>query len=392
MFLLFNRLRHSHIDPHKIIWIHPRDVVYKRTVHLWSKRGKVKGGDWDLNCTLFDDYSTYRGMRERYVEGKEWKDTDFYKEFAKRIEDGEVRWRCTTIEEFDSYLANIDTLFEDIKENGYRLQSDPKTVEVYDSKHDPLYQQFDEVSVSIARDGSLLFADGAHRLSIAKILGLEYIPALVVMRHSCMMRFRAEIEAFAEASPGGKLYQKAYHPDLADIPYARKEDRWPAIRDTIETTEGKVLDIGANFGLFCYKLERAHGLECTAVEINPQEVYLGKKMRDAVGAEFDFKTRSIFDLDEEEVKQYDVVLALSIFHHFIKRKSEYEKLVAFLRKLGCREMFLETHSPEESQMKQAYKNFAPDEFVRFIIDNTTLEKAETVFEATNGRVLYRLTT
>ena len=40
-----------------------------------------------------------------------------------------------------------------------------------------------EIIVHIARDGSFLFDDGRHRLSIAKILRLTQVPVLVLLRH-----------------------------------------------------------------------------------------------------------------------------------------------------------------------------------------------------------------
>lgn len=44
---------------------------------------------------------------------------------------------------------------------------------------------FDQISVNVARDGKLLFNNrGLHRLSIAKIVGVEKIPISVVVWHS----------------------------------------------------------------------------------------------------------------------------------------------------------------------------------------------------------------
>lgn len=45
----------------------------------------------------------------------------------------------------------------------------------------------DEVKVDIARDGSYRFVDGRYRLSLAKIAGIDEIPAVVVVRHEQLM-------------------------------------------------------------------------------------------------------------------------------------------------------------------------------------------------------------
>jgi hypothetical protein len=391
MFLIFGHIRQTHIASDRILWVRPDEVTYARGgADLRMERGKIEGGDWDKDPGFFVDTPTYRGMHERFVERKKWQDTNFYTRFAQKIREGGVVWRCTTVEQFEKRLARLDALFADMKNNGYRAPGDPEKIDIYEGKKDPAYEPFDEVSLNIARDGRLLFADGAHRLAMAKILGIESIPARVVKRHKKWMQFRAEVEEFARHSPGGKLYQQAFHPDLAYIPYAHGPERWETIRSAIQTQKGKALDIGANFGLFCYTLERALGFECTAVEINPQEAYLGKKMRDALGATFEIHTGSVFDLPDEKLASYNVVLALNIFHHFLKRKVEHDRLVAFLGKLKCAELFLETHNPGEPQMAGAYRNYQPDEFTEFVIKHTTLEKAEPVCETSNGRVLYRI--
>lgn len=40
-----------------------------------------------------------------------------------------------------------------------------------------------EISIHIGRNGELIFHDGRNRLSIAKILGLDSIPVVVLVRH-----------------------------------------------------------------------------------------------------------------------------------------------------------------------------------------------------------------
>jgi len=390
IFLMLNRLRYPQVDPYKLIWVSPHDVIYTHNAHPRKERGKIESGDWYLERGLFEDTLIYKGMHQRFVGGKDWEDTDFYQGFADRIQKGEIWWRCRSVDEFRHRLGRLDDLYQNIQEHGFKASTDSQRMDVYEGKKDDTYEPFDEISVSIGRKGELLFVDGAHRLSIAKILNIESIPVLVVKRHTQWMHFRSEVEVFAFHSPGRKLYQQAFHPDLADIPFAHGLERWPAIRDKIQIRQGKVLDIGANFGLFCYKLERTYGLDCTAVEINPQEARLAERMRIAVGARFQVRNESIFDLTEDEIASYDAVLALNIFHHFIKRKVEYDRLVTFLRKLQCKELFLETHHPDEVQMGQSYRNFHADEFAEFVCSHARLAGKEVVLKMGDGRVLYRL--
>ena len=389
-FFVLNRFANQNIDTHKIIWINPMDVTQVRFMDLMKDRGTIRGGDWDIETEVFQEKDTYRGMYERYVEKKEWSDTNFYVKFVAKIKNGTTVWRCNTIPEFDEYLANIDRLFEDIRDNGYKHSGDTTKVDTYNGKQDDLTREYDEVSVSIGRKGAIIFNDGGHRLAIAQILKLESIPALVIVRHKQWMQFRGELTAFAAQSPGGMLYQQAYHPDLVDIPHAYNDERWDFIEKHVTTQDGRVLDIGANFGLLCYHFERVFNFDCVAVEINPQEVYLAKKIRDAMGARFVIQTQSVFDISVDELKQFNVVLALNIFHHFIKREVEHKRLVKLLNELECQEMFFEAHNPSEGQMDNVYRNYEPDEFADFILEHSILTQRERIYESNDGRILYRL--
>lgn len=65
-----------------------------------------------------------------------------------------------------------------------------------------------EIAVDVGRDGQLLFVDGRHRLAIAKILGLDTVPIVFLVRHSSWMEQR---EIFA------KDESVLDHPDLRDM-------------------------------------------------------------------------------------------------------------------------------------------------------------------------------
>ena len=75
------------------------------------------------------------------------------------INAGQVKWGCTNLEEFKAYLyGHVDQLFESIKKEGYKTQSELGVL-----------NGCDEVRVAIDRMGRFLFIDGAHRLIAAKL-------------------------------------------------------------------------------------------------------------------------------------------------------------------------------------------------------------------------------
>ena len=107
---------------------------------------------------------------------------------------------------------------------------------------------------------------------------------------------------------------------------------------------GTLLDIGANWGYFCHRFEDA-GFQCYAVEASFREYYFLDKLRVAENRSFAAIHASIFEFWEKS--EFDVVVALSIFHHFLKTENEYEKLVSFLRRLRTRVLFFEPHLADE---------------------------------------------
>jgi hypothetical protein len=99
---------------------------------------------------------------------------------------------------------------------------------------------------------------------------------------------------------------------------------------------------------------------------------------------------SIFQYQDIENLYFDVVLALNIFHHFLKDKSSYLELINLFKKLNMKEMYFQPHLPNEPQMKGAYRNYSEEKFVEFILQNSKLNKAKLIGTANDGRKIYKL--
>ena len=87
---------------------------------------------------------------------------------------------------------------------------------------------------------------------------------------------------------------------------------------------------------------------------------------------------------------YFETLALNIFHHFLKRKTEFIQLKDLLKNLKMDELFFESHRWQEDQMKDAYVNYTETEFVDFLLRHTSLNKSEVIYTAKNGRKVFKL--
>lgn len=366
-------------DPLRIIAIPPEKIRFACTDSLVHPKhntfGLVLSGDWDKHYVEFQELYVMEAFEEHFLSGKPWAETRFYRRVVSDIKQGKLMWGCMSAEEYDARLLQIDDLFHHIKSQGYKTQEELGTG-----------RNWDEVTVCIGRDGEIMFVDGRHRLAIARVLGLKRIPVNVSVRHQRWYSLSREIRSIVKRSEGGS-YQALPHPDLQDLKAQRGEYRYEVIREHLPLTKGRLLDIGANWGYFCHRFEEL-GFDCVASEVTEERVYVMKRLRDAMGKRFEIEAGSVFDMTMDQ--PFDAVLALSIFHHFLKEEEMYRQFVDFLHRLKTSYMIFEPHRPNEGQMSGAFMRLGPEEFVAFVAEHTGLKSFSQIGTAENGRKLYLL--
>lgn len=219
-------------DPFRVLWVDPDRIErftgrpyppYRRKV---ADLGRVRDGEWDrtdppiadeayrhrydlYRAEKFSGSVFYRSLRERFEEHTDWTETKFVRRCLDLAADDEPSWRSTTSEaEILRRCEEVDALYESIREDGYRSQRDLGVRSIL--------RVTDEVLVDVARDGTLLFVSGRHRLAIAKLLGVEAIPVGVLVRHADWMDSR---EAYAQEGAGAadSDSRRSAHPDLRDL-------------------------------------------------------------------------------------------------------------------------------------------------------------------------------
>jgi hypothetical protein len=116
----------------------------------------------------------HRSIRQRYVEGRRWEDTDIFRDlYPRRFAVGGVLVRGTaTIEELaQQYYGRVDAMFADLKANGFQMTIEGRSV--------PL------PNLHIGHDGEPLMGNnGNHRVAMCKIIGLKKIHARVQSIHA----------------------------------------------------------------------------------------------------------------------------------------------------------------------------------------------------------------
>jgi len=208
--------------PWRPIWINPADINYKNNIIMRGVGlGIIKGGEWDQNNNLtpVEDYFKYKGMKQHFLEGMDWESTVYYEHVKNSFERDGSRAGYGTLEEFrDKRLQYIDTLFESIKNEGYRPNFEAShNVPEVDDRNEQYDQQLEPLVV-IGRKGDIYIHDGWHRFFIARELGIDPIPVNVLARHRRWQVLRDEVfEASDRSELSSDIQTYVDHPDMHDL-------------------------------------------------------------------------------------------------------------------------------------------------------------------------------
>lgn len=184
---------------------------------------------------------------------------------------------------------------------------------------------------------------------------------------------------------GGAIYSPIPHPSFEDFEAVHGPERWDLIKQQIPASAKTALDIGAHWGYWSHALE-GHGLKTTATESSEDALYFMREIRRLTGAQFEIIGGDVLDLRDPD---FDLVLALNIFHHFLKRPATLEKFKAFLGRLKCHTMIYQAHGDDESQMRNAHLKLDGEGVCQLIVDNSGLTDFEYVGTIKNRKV-YKL--
>ncbi len=318
--------------------------------------------EWDLvpNITRIEDTNEFQLIKKHFTDNVDWKEINGYKYFRNILSNNQKILNCSNEQEFITYLKSLDDSFQ-------KLMRDESTSLHYGFK------------VGVGRFGEFMLLDDIFLISLFIIIRIKKIPIEVVLRHPLWIKFSSEFLRFQ--SVHGELYQPLIHPDLR-FESSYTDQRFLIIQENLTITNGALLDIGANLAYFCHKFEDL-GFDCYAVEIRPSNVHYMKKLRDIEGKKFKIINKSIFDLNLK--LDFDIVLALNIFHHLLREKELYQNLIEFLGRLKLKMMYFQPHDPSEKIMRNAYVNYDNEQFVRFIIKYSCLNKFELINKQSDGR-------
>lgn len=374
------------LDVDRIAWISPRAIQYctLQAFNLVSTRGRVIGGDWDRLEKRFEHLDIYVALRQVCLEGKSWEETVYYRRVLDKLSAGQIVWGCRTKSEFDQRCKERERLYHAIKSEGYQSQRERARSQNW---FDPLGRSETEVAVSIGRHGDLLFSDGAHRLAIAKLLGVTKIPVEIAVRHPGWLGRRRELLRQAEEMDESDS-RGVTHPDLIEVSAcSRGEDTFAAIGQSMVAKGGHLLDLGGDRGYFYARFED-EGFDCVAIGVETNHLRFLSEVARVEHRSSRIFVESALDWPGIREMSFDVVLALKVFHKYLETKATYDRFIALLEDLRAQELFFEPSG--EPPKAEAFASFDPEEFVEFLLTNSHLESAESIGLGTDGSPLYRL--
>lgn len=196
-------------DPFEVAYVDPEQITQttRRTYPAWSNAWELFGfllsGDWDVRddapvdqtydgtdpdvylATRFSESVLHKSLEAHFTRNVPWEETQFVQKVIDRIRDDQAeghQWNgCTTVSDVWDKCERVDNLYESTKERGClsvrRLNAERGYPKLFDNV------MTNEILVDVGRDGELLFVDGRHRLSIAKILDLDEVPVAKLVRH-----------------------------------------------------------------------------------------------------------------------------------------------------------------------------------------------------------------
>lgn len=143
--------------------------------------GGYRDGDWDRQVIPVESHLLYQSYVQHFQGGTSWEDTPFYAFALESIEQGRpFRGEYDTPDALLRRFEKCDRLYDTIREEGYKSNH-----QLYrEGKLNNILALMDEVTVNLARDGSLILNDGWHRFATARLLNIPSIPARVCVRHS----------------------------------------------------------------------------------------------------------------------------------------------------------------------------------------------------------------
>ena len=197
------RYHSAPIDPFEIYHINVEDIDRclltegKSKFRYHDGVSEVVGGNWQAHTEDIEKRTIFKAFIRRFEDNKKWKDTMYYEKVVSEISQGETRWGCTSVSEFEQRLQSLDRLHKSLQNNGYRSQRYLRNMKNNDVAvrriHEYWPPEFHEITINISQNGEPILHEGRHRMYMAKVLGIKKIPVRIKTRHESWQEKRNDV-------------------------------------------------------------------------------------------------------------------------------------------------------------------------------------------------------
>ena len=208
--------------PYNLLDIDPESIKYMISSSKFGTSVPTFGvvdGDWDHRAYPFETNAVYDMFERHFINEVPWEETETYKKRVAQLKNGnpvpELDAADQSIEKYDKYLQKWDEIYKDMEENGYRRYDERERNDDFIGR---VQTPLSEIEVLIGRDGKIICKSGKHRVTCAKLLGINRVPARVIVRHARWQEIREEVSNHGSKKElPEKLSQYENHPDLTDV-------------------------------------------------------------------------------------------------------------------------------------------------------------------------------
>jgi len=211
----FGRYYHAPIWPFKIYWIKSSQINHI-SQNIECEIPSIQSGDWDLNKEPINDNVVYESFISHFEKDIKWENTEYYKKIESKVKQDSHTWKgCNNINEVKNRLVAYDELYKVVKTEGFKSQFELREKNLLNDElmklryHPP---ELEDIAMNLSRSGEYMLSNGLHRVSVAKIIGIDKIPIRVRHRHKFWQQTRDKVYT------GQKVpYSIRNHPDLEQL-------------------------------------------------------------------------------------------------------------------------------------------------------------------------------
>jgi 2-polyprenyl-3-methyl-5-hydroxy-6-metoxy-1,4-benzoquinol methylase len=213
--------------------------------------------------------------------------------------------------------------------------------------------------------------DGHHRLASAYVRG-EHASAATV--HSAKLTYLQKLLLDVNQASGMELYQPLPALEVESWGVVRGcEDRLAMMNRFLEgqgRTSGTVLDLACSYGWFVKRFKDA-GYTARGIDRDPNALHVGTCVF-ALGGE-ELRPARIETILSDTRERYDIVLFLSILHHYAlgQERAPLEFILGRLDSVTRGVLFLDTGEGHEAWYRETLAEWTPEHIRSVILQHTS---------------------